>query len=180
MSALPARVYRVTRTDFAKSTADALSGIGGLYDEGRWHQKGRRIVYTSVETSGCLMERIVHGDEWIAERHNDRVMLTIELPQVSSLTVLAKDLTDHDPLWKSEGNTYCRRIGELWLANGKYCALTVPSAANPHSSNVLLNPLHPEFAAIIALNEKLQIEPLIVDDRVVSIAEAVRAYRGLT
>jgi RES domain-containing protein len=83
---LPELVFRVTRSDYAKTVGDALSGIGGLHDDGRWHSQGRRIVYTSESSTLCLLERLVHADEWIAERQSDRVMLRLIMPEVSCCT----------------------------------------------------------------------------------------------
>lgn len=171
----PPQVFRVTRADFANSAVDALSGIGGLYDAGRWHTLGQRIVYTAAESSGCLLERLVHGDEWIAERHRDRVMLTIAMPNVSHTHYTADEIALHDPLWQTEGNSVCKRIGDRWISDGIYCALIVPSAANPHAANILMNPLHPHFARIIAANDPLASEPLNLDARVVSLARHHRS-----
>ena len=57
-ASLPPVVYRITREAFAPSTAEALSGIGGLKDDGRWHSVGRPILYSSSSSSLCLLERL--------------------------------------------------------------------------------------------------------------------------
>lgn len=169
------QVFRVTHSDFAKSVTEALSGNGGLYDTGRWHTQGHRIVYTAAESSGCLLERLVHGDEWIAERDRDRVMLTIAVPPVSYTHYTPEEISAYDPLWQKEGNLTCRRLGDSWLTKGRYCALIVPSAANPLTANILMNPLHPEFAEVIAANNTLDSVPLSLEERVVSLARSYRA-----
>lgn len=171
---LPRTLYRLTRGAYATSANEALSGVGGLYDDGRWHSRGRAIVYTGEDTSLCLLERIVHADEWIAERNADRVMLTLNIPRISSSHYLASELAAADPNWRDEGNATCRRLGDLWLAAGNFCALIVPSAANPFARNVLLNPVHSEFRQVIAANIPLKAHPIELDDRVVSLAKQRR------
>ncbi len=171
---LPSTVYRVTRLSYADATAKALSGAGGLYDDGRWHSRGNRIVYTSQSSTLCLLERLVHADEWIADRHPDRVMLTIALPPVSWTGFIAQELASRDPNWRVEGNLLCRNLGDNWLAGSLTCALMVPSAANPGDYNVLLNPLHRDFPKILAANTVLDVAPVELDERVVSLARARR------
>jgi RES domain-containing protein len=175
ITALPERVYRVARDVHCQNTLDALSGIGGLYASGRWHRQGQRIIYTSESTTLCILERMVHADEWIAEAHRDRMMLTIKLPSISAIQFSAKDLSAYDPNWQREGNSYCERLGSLWLDEGTSCTLIVPSAANPMDSNILMNPMHSEFQAVIDANDTIIREPVALDERVVSLAQRARA-----
>lgn len=176
--ALPSRVFRVTRESFATSAVEALSGVGGVYDGGRWHTRGQKIVYTSTESSGCFLERLVHGDEWIAERDRDRVMLTINIPVVSCTHYTSRELQSADPNWQQEGNATCRNLGDIWLNKRSQCLLAVPSAANPLSMNLLMNPHHPDYKEIIAANEPLMSEMLEFDERVVSLAKRFRNASG--
>lgn len=159
---------------YAKTVEDALSGLGGLHDPGRWHSKGRKIVYTSASSTLCLLERLVHADEWIAERHRDRVMLTLALPSVSYFWYQAAELAARDSGWRIEGNAFCRNLGDAWLAGGAACALMVPSAADQSAFNILLNPLHPEFSAVLAANTPLNRAAIELDERVVSLAQSRR------
>lgn len=173
-SDLPSKVYRVARRDHASSTADALSGAGGLYSEGRWHSLGHRIVYSSQSTTLCLLERLVHADEWIAERHPDRIMLSLTVPDVSVYRYEAAELSARDPLWRREGSLFCRRLGDLWLAKKASCALMVPSAANQADFNILFNPEHPEFAQLLSANDPLISAPVELDERIVELARQRR------
>lgn len=172
----PATVFRVTRDKYAGTTADALSGNGGLYDSGRWHSQGRRIIYTSQSTTLCLMERLVHADEWIAERHPDRLMLKIRLPDdLSFIQYRSSELAAQEPLWRQEGSQLCRALGDMWLQRQVSCALVVPSAVNPSDFNILLNPLHRDFAAVLQLNDPVRSERVDADERVVLLARARRS-----
>jgi RES domain-containing protein len=53
------KAFRIVRPDF-KSPADAFSGRGGLYTEGRWNHLGQLVVYTSESLSLAELETIVH------------------------------------------------------------------------------------------------------------------------
>ncbi len=172
---LPSTVYRVTRVSYARSTAEALSGVGGLHDDGRWHSQGHRIVYTAQSSTLCLLERLVHADEWIADRHPDRVVLSVSVPPISWTGFTAQELAGRDPHWRSEGSVLCRSLGDTWLRSALSCALMVPSAANPGDYNVLFNPDHSEFVTVLTANTTLESAPLELDERIVSLARARRA-----
>lgn len=174
----PPIVYRVTKDEYADTTANALSGKGGLYESGRWHSSGQRVVYTAFESSGCLLERLVHGDEWIADRHPDRVMLFLKMPAVSSVHYDAAELAAREPGWQLEGSPLCRNLGDTWLEDGQYCVLIVPSAANPLTFNLLINPRHPHARQIEQANDPLVKKSLDLDNRVVSLAKHIRPASG--
>lgn len=174
-SQLPDHVYRIARTRYTLSAAIALSGDGGLQVEGRWHSRGRSILYTSQDSSTCLLERLVHTDAWIAEAQRDRELLRIVVADVRSVTFSFEDMAGFDADWQQEGNITCRNLGDHWLEQGDFCAMVVPSAANPHANNILFNPQHAQFSAILAANAVLDRTPLDLDERVVSLARHRRA-----
>lgn len=92
IAGLPPRVYRVTRPQFARTVEEALSGAGGLYDDGRWHKKGSPVLYTSESSTLCMMERLVHADELFTDQRPDRILLPIALPAISFVRVTAEQL----------------------------------------------------------------------------------------
>jgi RES domain-containing protein len=171
----PSTVYRVTRAQYARTVDDALSGIGGVHDNGRWHSKGEKIVYTSESSTLCLIERVAHADEWLAERRTDRVMLAIKLPDVSFLQFTQEDLAAQDRNWRTTGSLFCRHLGDQWLRRGSSCALIVPSAVNPGDSNILLNPSHPDYQAILDINKGLIGSAIEPDERISSMIRGQRA-----
>jgi RES domain-containing protein len=173
--ALPSLVYRITRGIYARSAAEALSGIGGLHSDGRWHSQGKPIVYTGESSSVCLLERLVHADEWIADRLPDRVVLALNMPAVSFTHYTAAELALVDANWRQEGNAMCRSLGDSWLIQGKYCVMIVPSAADPMARNLLINPAHAQAASFVTANLTLSVTPVDLDDRVVSLAQKRRA-----
>ena len=51
------RLYRICDTEFAH---DPFSGTGGLYVPGRWHTRGTRIVYASLEQGTAMLEVLMN------------------------------------------------------------------------------------------------------------------------
>ena len=47
-----------------------------------------------------------------------------------------------------------RMIGDAWLSDLRTLALEVPSAVLPHSSNLLLNPLHPRAGELRVISQQ--------------------------
>lgn len=177
-ASLPERAYRISRSCYAGSAADALSGLGGVYEGGRWHSQGQRIVYTGTSAALCLLERLAHSDEWLSEAAHDRVLLQVTLPSVSFLAVTAEDLDRRDPTWRTADSPICRRAGDRWLQRRSSCALIVPSAVSPDDLNILLNPEHPDFDRVLAASADLRQRPLRTDPRVSSLVEAARKARA--
>lgn len=116
-----------------------LSGAGGLRAGGRWHGPGRPIVYCSTSAAACLLEALVH----IGAARPDKLpttfqLLTIDVPD--GVPLPAPDLPEG---WQTCTPT-TRAIGDEWLRSGKSLLLAVPSVIVPDTTNVLLNPLHPD------------------------------------
>ena len=72
--------WRIARRRYAD-----LSGAGGLTYSGRWHQKGQPVIYASTSIALAALEYAVHT----AERPNDSVLLTIQIPDESVLQIEA-------------------------------------------------------------------------------------------
>ncbi|MEY2843078.1 MAG: hypothetical protein RI920_1115, partial [Pseudomonadota bacterium] len=117
-----------------------LSGTGGVMHGGRWHHRGRPVVYLAESPAGALLEALVqvqaaHTGELPASYQ----LLEVEVPD----TALCEDaalpaLTD----WRDDiGAT--RRCGDEWLASGRSLLLRGPSVVVGRSFNRLFNPLHP-------------------------------------
>ena len=175
IAALPLTAFRVTRAAYAGTVEEALSGVGGLHDDGRWHRKGSRILYTSESSTLCMYERLVHADEMFAERRTDRVMLEINLPPVSVMSFAADELAAEDAEWRREGSLYCRSLGAEWLKARASCALIVPSAADPRAANIILNPAHSEYRAIVDANRPIARQAIEPDPRFAPLVAQRRA-----
>lgn len=136
------RVWRICREPYVEQ---ALDGIGGLYTSGRWHMKGRPIVYTASSASLAALEVLDHVDPLTAP--TDLRLLAIELPDDLSTEVIEPAMLPED--WSSlPAPAPLQTLGSTWLKSGRTAALKVPSAVITVERNVLLNPRHPDAQQI--------------------------------
>lgn len=127
-----------------------LTGTGGLRASGRWHSRGRRIVYLADHPSSAVLEMLVHMDrEFLPATYQ---LLRIAVPNDLEANVIApNDL----PLDWANRLEVSRQVGDNWLDHGTSPLLRVPSAIVPQADNFLLNPAHPD-AAQIAIAEVIR------------------------
>lgn len=125
-----------------------LAGSGGLVHPGRWHNRGRPVVYLAYSTAGALLEALVHIEASRADELPRRYqLLEIEVPDNASIvdaalpdSALSKEGWQHDV-------AATRRYGDQWLAAGTSLLLRVPSAIVGRAFNALLNPIHAQARA---------------------------------
>lgn len=121
-----------------------LSGTGGLLHRGRWHNRGRPVVYLAQSAAGALLEVLVHIEaSHPAELPRHYQLLEVEVPPGASVADAAVPAGD---VWQRD-LAATRRIGDEWLASGASLLLRVPSAVVGRTFNVLLNPGHPQAPA---------------------------------
>jgi RES domain-containing protein len=146
-------LYRITRERYALD----LSGRGGQLSAARWHDH-LPVIYTSVNSSTCILEKLVHLS--LDEIHNDLVISSLIVPDSLENEILhAEQLPDN---WKHyPAADVLKRIGNAWLTGRSSPLLYVPSVIDPLAQNVLVNPLHPDAAAITIGT----IVPFTFDDR---------------
>ncbi|WP_293994240.1 RES family NAD+ phosphorylase [Sphaerotilus sp.] len=131
------KVWRICRQPFV---ATALDGIGGLYAGGRWHRRGRPIVYAASSAALAALEVLVHVDPLDAP--GDLRLLTLELPD--DLLVEQLDVAVLPAHWAAvPAPDELAALGNDWLASRRSAALSVPSAVIQSERNLLLNPWHP-------------------------------------
>lgn len=118
-----------------------LSGVGGVLHPGRWHHRGRPIVYLAENPAAALLEVLVHV----------QVSHPGELPQHYQLMEIAlpDDVSSEDAVLPAGGDWRAdveatRNCGDDWLTPGRSLLLRVPSAVVGRSFNRLFNPLHPQ------------------------------------
>ncbi len=134
-----------------------LSGLGGTLVGGRWHTKGRPIVYCALTPAGALLEHLVHLD--IDDLPATYTLLRIE---ISAPALIEKAAPEGE--WRADVAA-TRAIGDRWLAAGASLALRVPSVVMPQACNLLINPAHPDIArARIAAVEAVPYDPRLVRD----------------
>lgn len=131
------RLHRIALARHAATAAAAFDGQGGLLGHGRWHLRGRRVVYTADCTALAMAEALVHLQR--ANSIEPFYHWEIEVPD--RWMVAPPDLPRgwrHDP-------RVTQAFGDAWLAARESVAQLVPSALVPNDLNCLLNPAHPRF-----------------------------------
>ncbi len=130
------RLWRVSRHV-------ALSGSGGLSASGRWHTRGRRVVYTAESPALAVLEVLVHLEIDTSDHPKGYHLVEIRAPD----DVMDVDLPALRHGWEiREFDT--RALGDVWLAAGETLLLRVPSAVVPGSWNYLMNPGHPRMRRV--------------------------------
>jgi len=147
-------LWRLTRRPYAD-----LSGHGGELADGRWHTRGRPIVYCASNAALAVLEVRVHLDLPLdLLLPDDYVLMQIAVPDdIEAHTVKPGDLLAG---WRRRENL-CRPIGDAWLDQGATSLLRVPSAIVESDCDLLLNPRHPG-ASQVSVAETL---PFVWDDR---------------
>ena len=138
------RLWRICK---AKYVTTALSGQGGLYTPGRWHQRGTAVVYCARSLALATLESFVHFDPMDAP--GSLVAIPVDVPDdVRVERWKAKDLPSG---WRGHPHLDATRdMGTAWLKGLTAAVLRVPSAVVSIESNFLLNPSHPDMARIRA------------------------------
>ncbi|ARJ64362.1 hypothetical protein WV31_00955 [Magnetospirillum sp. ME-1] len=118
--------WRICRRPFAD-----LSGEGARQVGGRWNTPGQPMLYTAATPELAALEVRVHLDLAPDLIPDDYVLMRVDLGGLAIETVTAIPV---DPA----------AFGDRWLAERRTPVLRVPSAIIAESSNLLINPLHPD------------------------------------
>lgn len=142
------RLYRVAGVRHALD----LSGEGSRLAGGRWTPKGVAALYTSEHPALCGFEQLVHGGIRRKLAPLDYRLVGIDVPDGASCEAI-RNIPD-DPAY----------VGAHWLASKRTLMLKVPSVAVPCSWNYIVNPEHPDAAALTAADLGLfSFDPPIAD-----------------
>jgi RES domain-containing protein len=126
-----------------------LLGIGGMQASGRWHTAGRPIVYLAETPASALLETLVHLEVDEYHRPTTYQLLKIEVPgEVSREETSLQAL----PVGWRRDEGVPREIGDAWLLRSSSALMRVPSVITPETGNWLLNPRHPDAAALRILH----------------------------
>jgi RES domain-containing protein len=132
--------WRVVKHEFV---ATAFDGEGARRFGGRWHSRGRAVVYTSASTSLGLLEQLVHAETGLIPLYMTiPVTLNGHLTETIGQTRLPTGWRNSPPPFELQ------QIGNEWFDSNRSCILEVPSVIVPHESNFILNPGHPDFGAL--------------------------------
>jgi RES domain-containing protein len=118
-----------------------LSGAGGLHHSGRWHHRGRPIVYLAESPAAALLEVLVHIEPASpADLPSSYQLLEVELPDEAEI------VDANLPVDALHQLRLTRRCGNTWLAGATTLLLRVPSVVVGRTNNLLFNPAHPMAA----------------------------------
>ena len=134
-------VFRLSR----ETHAAILSGKGAAIKGARWNSIGVEMIYTAANRSLAMAEVAVHFT--LATLPSDYVMTTIFIPEDISLQkLIVKDLPKDWNAFPHPSSTLA--IGDIFIANNKFCVLQIPSVVTQGDFNLLINPNHSEFLKI--------------------------------
>lgn len=135
-------VWRIAKERYALDR----QGVGGLREGGRWHHMGQPVIYAGLTVEIATLEKLAHTGSHLPA---DLVLVAISVPDDP---VLYEQHTDTGALpagWDAipPGNASAD-FGAEFLKTGRALGLIVPSAIVPEASNIVINPLHPEFSGV--------------------------------
>ena len=120
-----------------------LSGTGGIRAAGRWHSRGKRIVYVADHPANALLEMLVHLDRDIIP--TTYRLLRVAIPETIAIEHIGDGMLPSD--WRNHP-AITRALGDVWLDKASSALLRVPSVIVPSAWNFLLNPAHPDAAKV--------------------------------
>jgi RES domain-containing protein len=126
------KIYRMHRGARA-----AANYSGAMEAGGRWNPIGTPMLYTSQHLSLACVEILVHLDK--SELPQDYVWSWTELE--GTLDFLQFRDLDHV--------SSCQAAGRSWIDAATHLAIQVPSVVIPEEFNILLNPAHSGYAALV-------------------------------
>ena len=133
-------VWRIARRRYALDR----SGIGARLDGGRWNHPGTAVIYAGRTIAIAALEKLVHVAGIVPP---DLVLVRVELPDDGSTE--QPDLADLPRGWDLvPAGPASMRFGTTWVRDGRSLVLYVPSVLVREEQIAVLNPNHPEFAAV--------------------------------
>ncbi len=111
------------------------------------------MAYTSTTSTLAMLEFLAHVDtsDFDVASPPALVVVTADVDE-SDVTPLTATAVTLPADWRHvPAPAELRAVGDAWIASGESLGLVVPSAILPDilpERNVLINPLHPRFAAV--------------------------------
>ena len=90
----------------------SLAGDGALRTPGRWHTRGRRVVYCAQNPAAALLEILVHFEIDVQDLPLRYRLLKIEAPDDGPIERVS---VDHLPPHWPERTVITRALGDGWL-----------------------------------------------------------------
>ena len=136
-------------TETRQYRADDLSGSGAAKRPGRWNAEGQPIVYCAMSRSLAVLETAAHlGDAGLPM---NRYLIQIDIAPALWRKRPTLEPNDLDAAWNAiPAGRVSIHAGSKWLLGGRAALLLVPSVLVPEEQVALINPAHPDAAAITA------------------------------
>lgn len=115
---------------------------------GRWHMRGREILYCAPNPATALLEVLVHSAVRRPEALGGFRFVKIEIPDLVSRELVEENELPVDWIVRPE---VTRARGDRWLREGRSAVLLVRSVLVPETLNAVVNPRHAEAPSIAAL-----------------------------
>ena len=151
------KVFRIVQD---KRRAGDLSGTGAFRSGGRWNSKGTYMLYTSENSSLAFLESLVHFDKILIPPQ----LFISELEITNDSLIYTLPAKEYPKNWMKLSLIENQQRGDRWMIDKKYLGIRVRSAINLLEYNILLNPLFPEFRALVKI---ISVREIPVDERLV-------------
>jgi RES domain-containing protein len=141
-------VWRIA-SDAPGFSAEQLNGTGARLSGGRWNRKGKALVYASESIALACLETLVHLN--VCGLPLNRYLVRIDIPDAIWDQAECLDADALPVGWDATpAGKVSLDLGDRWLTEQRSSVLVVASAIIPQEFNVLINPAHPDSAALIA------------------------------
>lgn len=135
-------------SDTPDYAADDLRGIGAKQSGGRWNRKGTPMVYASTSRALACLETLAHLGS--ADLPLNRYLIEIS-PTATDWTARVVFDSAAQVGWDAQPpGLVSLDWGTAWSNSRSSLLAEVPSVIVPEESNILINPLHPDAAALAA------------------------------
>jgi RES domain-containing protein len=112
------------------------------------------MVYAASSRALAQLEKRVHANGVAPIK---QALIRLELPIGAVILDAKDDLALESPRWRSDEG-YTQGVGVDWLQSTASLGLWVPSVVEPQERNLLINPTHPQYAAIAVVTEIFDFE----------------------
>ena len=145
----PVVVYRIA-TEAPRCGAADVSGEGAKRTGGRWNAACIPVLYTSRTRALACLETMVHLTSAMSLPMN-RYLVELTLPDAAWTARVQFGASSASVGWDAEppGRT-SMQWGTDWLTRTESLLAEVPSVVVPEETNILINPAHPDIAAVTA------------------------------
>lgn len=128
-------------------TANDLTGTGSKITGGRWNSPGTPMVYSSVNIALATLETLSYIRA--GSLPFNRFLVRIDVPD--DVWSLREEFAPLSGGWDAiPSGLTSRKTGDDWIASNRSPLLAVPSVIVPDEHNILINPVHPDVAKIVA------------------------------